>query len=432
MTTFNSGKLAHLLCIIGIVSISSRAVGQPPTAPRIVSRVESGEMPGLHATIFGSASGASGIYLDATGTTLRSGDLISNDNGRTWRTQPMTPDFYAGLPKGYRRNPVTSVSDHKTGRLLTIVNALDVPDLDPNINEPPIALNTYYLRYRVSADKGRTWAKEGPIIVKGKFDALHPLSGVEIGKNSIFLGDLGCIPIVTRKGRIMVPAQATLLGPDGKLANPGGGYTYTDVVILIGKWKRDHSIEWTMGGRVQADPARSSRGMIEPTLAELPDGRIMMVMRGSNDAKPKDGVRLPGHKWVSVSADGGKRWSKPEPFCFDDGSPFFSPSAMSTLFRHSSGRIFWFGNISERNPEGNLPRWPLMMAEVDPVSTRLIRSTLVTLDTETEKDRSRGRLDISHFSMLEDRETQEIILTYPRNHGGYKEREWVTTRLAVK
>ena len=73
-----------------------------------------------------------------------------------------------------------------------------------------------------------------------------------------------------------------------------------------------------------------------------------------------------------------------------------------------------------------------MMAEVDPVSTRLIRSTLVTLDTETEKDKSRGRLDISHFSMLEDRETQEIILTYPRNHGGYKEREWVTTRLTVK
>ena len=432
MTTFNSGKLAGFLCLLGILSISNRAAGQSPTVPRIVSRMETSEMPSLHATIFGSASGASGIYLNATGTSLRSGDMVSDDNGRTWRKEPMTPDLYAGLPRGFRRNPVTSVVDHQTGRLLTIVNALDVPDLDPNINEPPIALNTYYLRYRVSADKGKTWAKEGPIIVKGKYDALHPVPGVEIGKNSIFLGDLGCIPIVTRKGRILVPAQATLLGPDGKLANPGGGYTYTDVVILMGKWKRDHSIEWTMGGRVQADPARSSRGMIEPTLAELPDGRIMMVMRGSNDAKTKSGQRLPGYKWISVSSDGGHRWSKPEPFCFDDGKPFFSPSAMSTLFRHSSGRIFWFGNITDQNPEGNLPRWPLMMAEVDPVHTRLLRSTLLTLDAETPADKTRGRLDISHFSMLEDRETGEIILTYPRNHGGYKEREWVTVRLAVQ
>jgi hypothetical protein len=105
---------------------------------------------------------------------------------------------------------------------------------------------------------------------------------------------------------------------------------------------------------------------------------------------------------------------------------------MSTLFRHSNGRIFWFGNITDQNPEGNLPRWPFMMAEVDPVRTRLMRNTLLQLDTETAADKARGRLDISHFSMLEDRETGEIIVTYPRNHGGYKEREWVTVRLAVQ
>jgi hypothetical protein len=414
-------------------SLSTQSVaGQTPSPLRIASRQETSEMPPLHATIFGSASGASGIYLGSKGVTLRSGDLISDDNGRSWRKQPMTPDLYAGLPRGYRRNPVTSVTDHRTGRLLTIVNALDVPDLDPNINEPPIALNTYYLRYRVSADGGMTWAKEGPIIVKGDHDALHPMPGVEIGKNSIFLGDLGCIPIVTRKGQVLVPTQATLLGPDGKLANPGGGYTYMDVIILIGKWKRDHSIEWTMGGRVEADPTLTSRGLFEPTLAELPDGRIMMVMRGSNDAKNKQGKRVPGYKWVSISSDGGRQWTKPEPFAFEDGQPFYSPSAMSTLFKHSSGRIFWFGNITEGNPEGNLPRWPLAVAEVDPVRASLMKNTLLILDQEEPEDKKRGRLDISHFSMLEDRETGEIVLTYPRNHGGYKEREWITLRLAVK
>jgi hypothetical protein len=105
---------------------------------------------------------------------------------------------------------------------------------------------------------------------------------------------------------------------------------------------------------------------------------------------------------------------------------------MSTLFTHSSGRIFWFGNITEENPEGNLPRWPFAVAEVDPVRATLIKKTVVILDKENPEDKNRGRLDISHFSMLEDRETGEIVLTYPRNHGGYKEREWVTVRLAVE
>jgi len=414
------------------LAFASGVCAQAPPKARIVSRNLSAAMPALHATIFGSGSGASGVYLDATGLRMRSGDSLSEDNGRNWRFLPMTPDFTTGLPKGYRRNPVTSVLDPRTGRLLTIVNALDVPDLDPTINEPPIALSTYYLRYRVTADGGNTWVHETPIMLKGVDDPKKPLPGIEIGKNSIFLGDLGCLPIVTRKGRILLPAQATLLGPDGKLANPGGGYTYTDVIILIGRWRKDHRIQWTMGDRVQADPKRSSRGMIEPTLAELPDGRILLVMRGSNDAKDRSGNRMPGHKWFALSDDGGRTWSRPEPFAFDDGTPFFSPSAMSTLFRHSSGRVFWFGNLTEKNPEGNLPRWPLVMAEVDTRSAQVHRGSLLELDTELEADRSQGRLDLSHFSMLEDRETKEIVLTYPRSHGGYKTREWMTMRIAVQ
>lgn len=423
-----AASLAGLLLAAGN---HCEALAQLPLPAQSRSRLVTTEMPALHATIFGSGSGASGIYLEPTGTRMRSGDSVSDDNGRSWRLQPMTPNYMDGLPKGYRRNPVTSVLDERTGRLLTIVNALDVPDLDPAINEPPIALSNYYLRYRVSADGGRSWVHETPIILKGRKDPKKPLPGIEIGKNSIFLGDLGCIPLVTRAGRILVPAQATLQGPDGKLANPGGGYTYTDVIILMGRWTKNHRIEWSMGDRVEADPKRSSRGMIEPTLAELPDGRILLVMRGSNDVKDKSGYRMPGYKWQSLSSDGGRSWTKPEPFAFDDGTPFFSPSAMSNLFRHSSGRVFWFGNLTAQNPEGNLPRWPLVMAEVDPQSARLYRSSLLELDKEQEADRSQGRLDISHFSMLEDRETKDIILTYPRNHGGYKTREWITIRIAV-
>ena len=89
---------------------------------------------------------------------------------------------------------------------------------------------------------------------------------------------------------------------------------------------------------------------MEPTIAEMPDGRILMVLRGSNDAKPQ----LPGHKWFTTSADEGKTWEPVTRWTCTDGSPFFSPSSMSQLVRHSSGRYFWIGNITPENPCGNV------------------------------------------------------------------------------
>lgn len=388
--------------------------------PRIISRIITAEKPKTHGS----------IYLENTGYKLRSGDFLSNDNGRNWYYSPMKPDPMSGLPYGFRRNPISSVVDPNTGNLITIVNALDVKDLDPTINEPPIALNTYYLRYMISTDKGNTWQLDEPIIQNGKFDMKNPLPGIIIGKNSIFLGDAGSIPIVTKKGNILVPAQATLLGEDGKLANPGGGFTYTDVVIIIGRWK-GNKIEWRMSSRVKADPSRSSRGLIEPTLLELNDGRIIMIMRGSNEIRTDPNQELPGYKWFSISEDGGKSWTAPEPFGYEDGSKFYSPSAMSTLFKHSSGRCFWIGNISKENSKGNLPRWPLAIVELNTKDLNLIKSSLLVVDTQNEEDKSRGRLDISHFTLIEDRETKDILLSYPRNYNAYKSTEWVTVRIAV-
>ena len=80
--------------------------------------------------------------------------------------------------------------------------------------------------------------------------------------------------------------QSSVLGPDGKLFNPGGGYTYTDCALLIGRWKPDGRIAWEASGRVKADPARSSRGLIEPTMAELADGSLIMIMRGQQRPHP--------------------------------------------------------------------------------------------------------------------------------------------------
>ena len=382
------------------------------------------------------SSGASGfhnaIYVENEGLRLLSGNRFSEDNGHTWSQYAYKPDFHAGLPFGYRRNNVTSARDPFSGRIITIVNSMDTPGLDPGINEPKLALTTYYLRYSVSNDAAKTWLFEDPIVQAGNYTMQNPFEGVTIGKNSIYLGDLGCIPIVTKQGKILVPAHTTLAGPGGELLNPGGGYTYTDVMVLIGTWTDGNKLSWKASQRVKADPKRSTHGMIEPTLIELADGRILMVMRGSNGGKLDPKNLLPSYKWYAISKDGGETWSNPEPWCFEDGNSFFSPSSMSTLFKHSSGRCFWVGNITKENCENDQPRWPLVIAEVNTNNLKLIRSSLLTVDTQREEDLSKGRLDISHLTLIEDRETKEIVLTYPRNTNTYKTTEWITVRFSVR
>lgn len=389
---------------------------------QFISRAVTQETPGLH----------NAIYTENSGGRILSEKRLSEDYGRTWSAYTYKPDFHSGLPFGYRRDRVTSVRDKYTGRIITIINSLDTPGLDPGINEPPVALSTYYLRYTVSDDAGKTWLFDDPIVNEGSYTTQNPFEGITIGKNSIFLGDLGCIPIVTKNGKILVPAQTTLAAPDGVLLNPGGGYTYTDVLVLIGTWTSGNRLSWKASQRVEADPKRSTRGMIEPTLLELEDGRILMVMRGSNGGKldPKD--LLPSHKWYSVSGDGGETWSKPEPWCFEDGEPFYSPSSMSTLFKHSGGRCFWVGNMTKVNCQNNLPRWPLVIAEVNTDNLKLIRSSLITVDTQQEEDLPKGRLDISHLSLIEERQSKEIYLIYPRNTNTYKTTEWITVRYFVR
>jgi len=388
---------------------------------RIVSREVSRNQPSFHGA----------VYAEPKGMRLLGTSQVSDDNGRTWHPVLFQPDLKHNLPYGYRREPVTSVCDRRTGRLVTILNALDTPGLDPKINEPPIAQNTYYLRYRISKDGGRTWLLDDPILQTGTYDAKHPVEGVWVGKNAIYLGDAGCIPIVARNGKILVPAQLTPLAPDGTLWNPSGGHTFTEVVVLIGTWTKGGRLKWEASQRVCGDPDRTTRGLIEPTLAEFPDGRILMVMRGSNGGKADPQHRLPSWKWFSVSSDTGRTWSKAEPWAWDDGRPLFSPSSMSTLFKHSSGRWFWVGNVSVTNCTGNLPRWPLVMGEVDARSLRLVRQSRLVVDTQQPSDKTQGRLDISHVTLFEDRQTQEIVLTYPRAHHAHQSYEWVTARLAL-
>lgn len=357
------------------------------------------------------------VYVHRQGVEMMSPSARSADNGRTWTAFRPKPDYDVGLRKGFRRGVYPVFVDPIEDRLVTLVLSLDVPDLDPNIIEPPIGENEYYLRYRVSTDGGKTCLFDERVRQSGEYDDRHPLDDVWLGKNGYYLGDVGCIPIRTRAGKVLVPIQVPLLGADGKLSLPGGGFTHQYTRILIGTWTDGHKLRWELSDKIVGDPDRTSRGLFEPTLAELPDGRIVCVMRGSNGGVRDPECKWPAYKWYSVSSDGGRTWSNADPFKYSDGSEFHSPSAMSQLLRHSNGRLYWLGNLSEKNCCANNPRYPLVIAEVDQKHPGLIKATVLELDTRHDDD-TEG-LNLSHWLAYEDRETAEIRIPMRRWSADY-------------
>jgi len=223
---------------------------------------------------------------------------------------------------------------------------------------------------------------------------------------SMMYGDRTGQLIRNGKGEILQPVQLVLFDPEGKkLYNPGKAYTFTQAAVLIGEPRKDHRIDWTISSRVELELDRSTRGAIEPTLAKLADGRILMVVRGSNDRSAK---KIPGYKWFSISEDGGHIWGDFKPWTYTNGENFYSPSSCSQLVQHSNGNTYWLGNITPKNPTGNLPRWPFVIGQVDSKSGLLMKETVVTVD-EPQKD-DNTRMMLSNFFAYEDRDSNEILL----------------------
>ena len=321
----------------------------------------------------------------------------SRDHGTTW-SAPQKVITGERRPEGmWRKHLRPGWVDPRTERLINFWMEGVLPTDDPL--EGLRRWNIYY-----SINGGKT----SQIIHKGaEYDANHPLPGVYSGKNSVMLGDSTCQPVSAPDGSILLPTSITPLGPDGKLYNPTGAYTFHDSAILHGRWK-GNKLEWEASDRIAADPARATRGMDEPTLALLNNGKWICVLRGSNDRKPA----LASYRWISTSADGGRHWTKPAPWTYHDGEAFFSPSACSQLIRHSNGRIYWAGNITPFNPRGNRPRYPFVIGEVDQDTGLLIKSSLRVVDDKQSGDDP--ILSLSNFYAREDRKTGGLAIHMTR------------------
>jgi len=335
---------------------------------------------------------------------------LSSDNGRTWTEHERWP-VGRKLPEGTRRAMWSiGLPDPNTGRLV-LTGKEGVFRHDDSLEGM-----THYCPYcRVSEDAGQTWSVYGPIIQDGdEYTEEHPCRGVHVGSNSVTPANA---EIFTADGRLLVPCNVSTVGPDGHYFLPEGAYTYTAAGVLVGTWRDDGRLDWDFSQLVTLEPEKSIRGAVEPTLAEMPDGRILMVLRANAGTSPDYGEK---RKWHCVSTDGGYTWDEPRPWSYTDGSLFYSPSSISRLIRHSNGHCYWIGNVSDERPDdaldGNAPRYPLVIGRVDQQDLLLERDSLCTIDTREEGDSP--ALQLSNFTVYEDRLSGEFVLRMTRWNGG--------------
>jgi len=228
------------------------------------------------------------------------GLITSADDGRTWA--PTLPARYGQHP----REPGSFYLIRTDSGVLVMVY-LDLSSYHFQWNEPagePEADCRLDLCAVRSLDGGRTWVDRQVLLD---------------GYNANFFGF-----IKTRGGRLVVPAEHLTTRPGRwivcSLSSSDDGRT----------WRRSNWID--LGGHGHHD------GATEPTVAELSDGRLMMLIRTNLD-----------RFWQAFSDDGGQSWRTIQPSTIDASS---SPGFLMTL---RSGRLLLVWN--RLNPE-HQTAWP--------------------------------------------------------------------------
>lgn len=179
--------------------------------------------------------------------------------------------------------------------------------------------NTHWLSWAMhSDDGGKTWSKPEPL--PGRL------------ANRTFIRP----HIITRDGRIMLPFQH-YIGPEADAAKPPLDRAFTNPRngVLISS---DDGKTWSEHGNVRITPNDRYFGWAEPSIVELADGKIAMVIRGD---------KLGGVLYYAESKDGGKTW--PE---FATKTDIPNPGSKASLFSLGGDNVAMLHNPnpSHRSP----------------------------------------------------------------------------------
>lgn len=338
-------------------------------------------------------------WVDASDTYDNFHESVSNDNGVTWSAPAHKLASHAVEGGRVRYCENTAYFDMDTHLLITAVSRFFYPNdrFDQDIPRQVIIEVT-----NVSA--------------RDKFD-LQTLDFSQAGGITISF----CFPIKTSTGRIVIPATTPAIQSNGQFVHhPLSGSVVREVRMIIGAYSHDGSLSWHIGQPLKADAERSTRGFSESTVVELRDGRLALICRGSNAGAPD----LPGSKWLSFSTDGGESWSDAVPLQGHDGISVHSSATGAACFRSiQNGRLYLIANLCPEGvrADGNWPRSPLVIAELQEEPFAVKRDTISIIDEREPNDSPRTQ--ISNFRYYQDRCTGDVVV-FASRFGEYDDRNW--------
>ena len=333
---------------------------------------------------------------------------ISHDDGRTW--SPLTP-----LP------PLTTFMDK-----VAIIDWKFCGIYDP-ASERHVSLAIHHVRdmrqgpprriynhglTRLSADGGRNFGP--PQMLRNEagadFDPEDVLNPAFLENNNGYPGQSilrhsnGSLIIPVTNSRIPddvedSPLPRTVWPTQGTI----GGHCF------VGRWnKQQQAYDWKAGKPVWLPRETAFNGLLEADVAELNDGRVLIVWRAT---KFKNN---PAYKWFAVSSDGALTFTEPKPFTYSDGSNFYSTSTFHRMFRSSkTKKLYWIGNITPEKPTNpGHPRYPLIIGEIDEKTLGLKKETVTRIDTRREGE---GKmLQLSNFWIAEHSKSHELEIYLTR------------------
>lgn len=192
--------------------------------------------------------------------------------------------------------------------------------------------------YISSTDQGETWSEVA--VDKGQhYGKRNPLTGTYLRLRSgsddrvIALRSEGGIDgaweeeVADSNGAIMIKPVVYIRGGKRAIAGfhtkyrKGCGSYYSDDDGRT--WKKSNLVEAPHHEATGFHKGmRWNHGAVEPTIVELQDGRLWMIMRTAQD-----------QHYESFSADGGENWSQPQP------SRFYATITMPTIQRLANGSL---------------------------------------------------------------------------------------------
>jgi predicted neuraminidase len=245
----------------------------------------------------------------------------SSDRGRSWSE----PEIL--VPAGVMAGAVTVISRKDDGVLVAF-----------GAFWPSHKDYTEWHWFRTeSTDHGRSWSDRTPFTIRpGKNAAV--LTGIRLASGAFVLpcqfferravaltGPAEKIAFASSEAEAATIPPAETADAAGARRRPGKFHTHLHgCSVLVSE---DPSLtRWRERGRVDNRPL----GLLEPTIVELRDGRLAMLMR----------AEFGGYLWRADSEDGGFTWSKARQTDIAD------PTSLAHLLRLPDGRIALLHNAA--------------------------------------------------------------------------------------